>query len=569
MKKLICILLILIFTVTSAGALVYDGQAPYFGSYLFLYNASDSVISVAPLASTSTQSSLAYSWMEDGEAEEAVQVEWSPEREISRPNGHVCRDVPASKSGICYSVTSSAEPQIGDRITYLVSNPKTGEQYYQDFIYLVAGDYCNILVESDVTGAPKISAASAQTLATEFDTNIQPFMVENFGDYYTYIGLLDEYTLQYSKNTGMDILLYDIQDGYNGTTVKNYVGGFVDLTDLISADLGGNGNGRGILHIDIYPLMGTTGTPNVTKAYSTIVHEFQHQISYSDSLYDFFIGLTDEYINETWWNEAFSMAAEHLYGGKPLASRINGYNQVGNNSPLRNGMILNYNDYAENNSDVASNYGISYLFGQYLRCQTKYLPGGGNQIYRTILEQVGTDYTAILQGLYSIGYDYVPATLEELYRNFRMATILKYPTGPYGFAGEEAFDGLIDNAYTGTATIRLKPRAAVVLKNPRNYVPETGLSCVAFTERGPYSYAINPVSDMVVNLTEGERPECGVTLYAAGYRADGSLCGITIPTAIEDEDNWVYILPSDTVSRKFFLVAADGSMRPFAYAETR
>lgn len=569
MKKLICVLLLLTVTATSAGALVYDGQAPYFGDYLFLYNSSNSVKTVAPLQAANTCSFAEYS---DWAAQEdvPVQIHWSPKSNLSLPDGVVYRDAPRQESRMMYDISLPEEPTIGDTITYLVSNPRTGDQYYQDFIYLVAGDYCNILVEPDSDGDPKLSTAAAEALATEFDTHIQPFMVENFGDYFTYLGSNRDGSLSYSKNTAMDLLIYDIQDGYDGSSVRSYVGGFTDLTDFIAADNGGNGNERGILHIDIYPLMGTTGTPDVTKAYSTIVHEFQHQISYSDSVFDYFTGQTpDAYINETWWNEAFSMAAEHLYTGTPLTARINGYNQANNSSPLRNGLILNYQDYAENDNHVASNYGTSYLFGQYLRCQTKHLVGGGNRIYRTILEQVGTDYTAILAGLSSIGYEYTPTTFEELYRAFRMATVLKYPTGPYGFAGEEAFDSLIDNAYTGAANLSLKPGAAVILKNPQNYVPASGLSCVSFSHRGDYSYAIHPISDTLVNVTEGNCPVSGVTLYAAGYRANGSLSGITIPAAVLGTENYSYELPADTVRAKFFLLAADGSMKPLSYAETK
>ena len=136
-----------------------------------------------------------------------------------------------------------------------MSNLITGNYYYQTFICQATGRYCNILVEPDEHGTAKISQADAQKLATEFDSHIRPFMVENFGNYYTYIGT--DYSgryLQTSQNQKMDILLYDIQDGYNGTTVRSYVGGYTDLTDFIATNLGGNGNECGILHIDIYPL---------------------------------------------------------------------------------------------------------------------------------------------------------------------------------------------------------------------------------------------------------------------------------------------------------------------------
>lgn len=569
MKQIISICLLFLLSVSYVGATVVDETAPYFGDYLFVYNPTEDSVLLTPTVSSSRflapQMSL---YDSEEETLEPKQIHWSPDFfDLDLPtNLQEAPRINRLDAPILYATSV----ELGDTLTYLVSNPLTGSYYNQDFIYQTSGKYCNILVEPDSEGNPKISEADTQKLANEFDTNIQPFMVENFGDYYTYLGVYLNNYLQYSKNTKMDILLYDIQDGFNGTTVRSYVGGYTDLTDFISENLGGNGNERGILHIDIYPLMGKSGTPDVEKCYSTIVHEFQHQISYSDSLFDYFTGKTSAYINETWWNEAFSMAAEHLYTGQPLTYRLNGYNQANNSTPLRKGLVLDYQNYSENDDNVASNYSTSYLFGQYLRCQTKQLSGGGNQIYRTILEQTGTDYTTILAGLSSIGYEYAPESFYELYRNFRMATILKNPTGPYGFAGETLFNGLYDNAYTGTSNITLKPGAAVVLKKPANYTPTfDGFHYVAFSNRGDFTYDVNMVSDTIVNVTHGTLPQNGITMLAAGYDGELKLLGMDEITVSEDMENYDYTLPKESVIRKFFLFSNDGNLTPIAYAESR
>ncbi len=565
------ILLVFLFTIQSVSATVLDTKAPYFGDFLFVYNKTDADVTFAPQVSDSLKNTLTMSQVQDENETEDERIHWSPDwSALDLPTDFGTKDsVSVRNVPILYSLSSS---DVGDTVTYLVSNPLTGTGYNQNFIYMATGQYCNIMVEPDADGNPKISAEDVEKIVTEFDNHIQPFMVENFGDYYTYLGTdyFGKY-LQYSKNTKMDILIYDIQDGYNGTTNRSYVGGYTDLTDFISENLGGNGNEQGILHIDIYPLMGTSGTPDVTKAYSTIVHEFQHQISYSDSLFDYFRGATDFYINDAWWNEAFSMAAEHLYTGSPLTNRINRYNQANNSTPLRNGLVLGYLDYAENNDNVASNYGASYLFGQYLRCQTKHLQGGGNRIYRTVLEQVGTDYTAILSALSSIGYEYTPNSFEELYRNFRMATILKNSTGPYGFAGESAFSTLANNVYTGTANLTLKPGAAVVLMDAENFLPETeNLSYVAFSNRGDFTYDLNPFSDSIINVTHGELPLEGATLLAAGYNEHHKLLGIDeITTFSPEEENYPYTLPQDSVIQKFFLLTKNGTMKPLSFAGIR
>ena len=567
-KAFICFFLSFVFSMQAVGATVLDEKAPYFGDYLFVYNGTNGTIKLSPSVSTSLKNTVMMNREEEqSENNEPVQIDWTPDYSaLNLPRN--LQETPAVNR-LDAPILYASNVFLGGNYTYLVSNLITGSYYNQQFICQATGRYCNVLTEKNSDGTAKISQADAQKLATEFDGHIQPFMVENFGDYYTYLGT--DYSgryLQPSNNIKMDILLYDIQDGYNGTTNRSYVGGYTDLTDFIGTNLGGNGNEKGILHIDIYPLMGTSGTPNIEKCYSTIVHEFQHQISYSDSLWDYFTEKTSSYINDAWWNEAFSMAAEHLYAGEPLTYRINNYNKANNSTPLRNGLVLGYLDYAENNDNIASNYGASYLFGQYIRCQTKHLSGGGNQIYRTILEQTGTDYTTILAGLSSIGYEYTPKSFYELYRNFRMATILKNSTGPYGFAGESAFSGLLDNAYTGTGTLTLKPGAAVVLPRPENFTStNSNLSYVAFSNRGDFTYDLNAVSDTVVNVTHGEPPECGVTLLAAGYDINWKLLGMDEITVFENQENYDYTLPNNSVNRKFFLLEKEGGLKPFANAE--
>ncbi len=571
MKKFVICCLMFVWVVSqTVGATVLDNNAPYFGDYLFVYNPTDANVTLSPSVAPKLSQSLLFAMQgEQEQVEEEVQVSFTPDyshldlpsnlQETPKVN---CLDVP-----ILYASNVS----VGRNYTYLVTNAETGAYYNQTFICQAIGQYCNILVEPNSSGSAKISRADAQKIATEFDSHIQPFMVKNFGDYYNYMGTdISGVYLQCTQNEKMNILVYDILDGYNGTTKRSYVGGYTNLTDFISTSLGGNGNECGILHIDIYPSMGKSGTPDVEKCYSTIVHEFQHQIGYSDSLFDYFIGKTKYYTNDIWWDEAFSMAAEHLYGGAPLTYRIEQYNDINTSQVLRSGLVLEYQSYSQNNDDVVANYSTSYLFGQYLRCQTKHLAGGGNQIYRTILEQLGTNYTTILAGLDSIGYEYTPKTFEELYRNFRMATILKQSEGPYGFAGEEDFSSLVDNAYTGTADLTLKPGAAVVLKTPDNFTPgNLNLTYVSFADRGEFTYDVNAVSDTEVNITHGTLPQSGVTLFAAGYDKGWNLLGTDVIPVSENTENYPYNIPKNSTFKKFFLLASDGSLKPFSQVEIK
>jgi len=569
MKRIIiCLLLLCLVGSHTVGATVVDTYAPYFGDHLFVYNPTDTNQTLSPAVSPKLSSAMLFDMhSEKEEVEEDVQVSYTPDySELNLPNNLKespkvnCLDAPILRSANCVE---------GETYTYLVSDVATSTYYNQDFICMVSGQHCNVLFEVDPEDKAKLTQEDAEKIAKEFDENIQPFMVENFGNYYSYMGTDPTgLYLQAVKNGKMDLLFYDIRDGFNGTTVRTYTGGYNTIADYIASRLGGNGNERGILHLDTYPALGKNGPLEVEKSYSTIVHEFQHQVSGSGSLFDYFTGAGVSYLNDLWWDEAFSMAAEHLYGGEPLTYRIEQYNDTGKSKVLRNGLVLGYQNYTENNNDVIANYSTSYLFGQYLRCQTKHLKGGGNQIYRTILEQIGTDYTTILAGLASIDYEYTPETFEELYLNFRMATILKNPTGPYGFAGEDAFSVLVDNAYTGTTDVTLKPGAAVVLRVPENFTPTNNdLSYTAFSERGDFSYAINAVSDTVVNVTHGALPQSGLRMLAAGYDSSLKLLGTDEITVFENLENYDYTLPANSVIRKFFLLTNDGSLSPLSLAE--
>ena len=135
-------------------------------------------------------------------------------------------------------------------------------------------------------------------------------------------------------------------------------------------------------------------------------------------------------------------------------------------------------------------------------------------------------------------------------------------------SGESAFSGLLDNAYTGTGTLTLKPGAAVVLPRPENFTPtNSNLSYVAFSNRGDFTYDLNAVSDTVVNVTHGEPPECGVTLLAAGYDINWKLLGMDEITVFENQENYDYTLPNNSVNRKFFLLEKEGGLKPLANAE--
>ncbi len=127
---------------------------------------------------------------------------------------------------------------------------------------------------------------------------------------------------------------------------------------------------------------------------------------------------------ELWIDEGLSMAAEHLIYGK-LENRIQFYNS----SPhIRDGHSVLYWDHG----NPLPNYALSYLFMQYFRIQM----GQGNGVYRQLIENSEHDAQA-LQNLLNAHYGGM--NLADFLVQWRIAMLLKEPSGPYGFGGEPVF----------------------------------------------------------------------------------------------------------------------------------
>ncbi len=102
-----------------------------------------------------------------------------------------------------------------------------------------------------------------------------------------------------SSSEGLNIMVYDVQDGFPGNG-GSYVGGYFDPQDKFGG--GGNDNAANMLHMDIYPMTpgGLGNSFGITKKdfYHVLTHELQHILhAQSDN-------------NETIWvNEGFSQYA--------------------------------------------------------------------------------------------------------------------------------------------------------------------------------------------------------------------------------------------------------------------
>ncbi|WP_414047563.1 hypothetical protein ACMGE7_01185 [Macrococcus equi] len=282
---------------------------------------------------------------------------------------------------------------------------------------------------------PKVSRADAAKVGKEFDEKIVPLIQNNFGEESDLDG-----------NGKVNILLFDIKDGF-GVSSYGYVGGYFDGTDLLNEP--GSNKGE-IFYMDTYPSMGydpslEENTPrNVERIYSTLAHEFQHMVNFNAQY------LKQNRMMETYLNEAFSMAAEHIYSG-PIEDRIDYYN---NSSYIQNGHSLTI---WSRSGDTLSNYSLSYLFGQYLNEQARNHDG----VYKEILNYQGTPYNALQNAIHK----YVDPTksVGQFMTDFRVALLKHDKSGKYSLGSEAEFQNL-KTLYADRVPAQLRPQGAVAVR---------------------------------------------------------------------------------------------------------
>ncbi|CCU85487.1 exported hypothetical protein [Mesotoga infera] len=304
---------------------------------------------------------------------------------------------------------------VGDTRQFWVFNFVTQRDYQITATLQAIGDKALVWAEDTTT----INTSRAQQIAGEFDSVMHSLVVENF------------YSPSDVNGDGkVAILCFDIVDGFTGS--GGYYAGYFWSKDLYPRN-GSNpySNEMEIFYIDTYPLMEyPRGSPvDVTRSYSTIVHEFQHMVNHNRNVF-----VESGSSMKVWLNEGLSMAAEHIYGGVQTG-RISFFN---NSTAIRDGKSLIRWE------QTLADYSLNYLFLQYIRTQM----GIGNSIFKEILLDTANDYRAVENVVKK--YISPSKTFGEFMTDFRLALLLKKPTGPYGFMGESCFNSVSPLLYTGT-----------------------------------------------------------------------------------------------------------------------
>lgn len=364
-------------------------------------------------------------------------------------------DGSAAQNGDANYSQSTVPHKVGDE--FKLKGAMNGSELERalNMVCLYVGTHCTVWGTTSDEEAVRLGSAQAAQIGEYFDEKF-PTMEATFGGDF----------VDADGDGKVAIMCYDIDEDYEeGKSFSGtYTAGFFDMKDMIARDskdrpsIGGvifgessayPYNGIDCIRIDTYPVMG--GTPDtlmtrVENCYSTLFHEFQHMLNFSSSLHHCEQGKTGKlYYMDTFLNEAFSMAAEHLIcGSDSTASRIRRFN----GSDYKPGSSLT------TWTGSLNNYANSYLFGQYLR--TRYMQSGlakeadGSDFYRTVYnwcvdptdldgnpiydendKQVRYDGNAM-----DVAADLLQTNAISLTIDFWTAVCLNQSAGVFGFAGE-------------------------------------------------------------------------------------------------------------------------------------
>lgn len=415
LKILTISLFVLISTISAASGAKLDNSAPYSGEYLFLYNRGEQSVVFESLPGSEI-------------AEKSCgEVSGIPENTVA---------IEETENGNLYRVEAVFEEEEIQPFVSLFSlddsyrtfsaidiYDNSRYQFYANKVY--EDDNCKIYVEENQLSEAAESALG-ESMSAEF-AKVITHIKANFADY-----------------SGQTVLLiHDIRDPYYHKVSNAYTGGYFYSGDYNS--------GERILHIDLFPLMAANNQSplNVSKSYSTIAHEFTHLVEYT-------VNGTNKAVDENWFSELFALSSEAaIYPDESDSARFQyfwqDYEEV-----IKNGAVLNYSDYTDNNNDISANYGLLYIFGRYLK--TRF----GEDIFKSVLtaseDAMGAE-EALISGIKNKGAE---ITFEELVRDFYIALVLNEGEGEYKLL-ESSYSDFINLPMNLSKNINLRPGAAIVV----------------------------------------------------------------------------------------------------------
>ena len=294
------------------------------------------------------------------------------------------------------------------------------------------GEYGNIWVMNDLT---TFTGSQAQEMASQFD-EIYPLATTLLG--FEYGGGLqpgDPHYGGWDSDPRIQILVYDI--GYNpaGTTL-----GYFWAKDMrLDTGSGQRSNEAEMFYMNGHQSVITNFGMNTL--YSTLVHEFQHMIHWSQKNIKHGVNNT-----QTWYNEMLSMIAEDLISpligipvtntGHPVRARIPGF--------LTGYHLSGITEWGPDNNPIDS-YAVAYAFGAFLLRNY-----GGANLLKEILANNSANIASVTAALRTVSGDN-ELSFEEALRRFGEALIYSGVNMPAGVLSFDKTDTKTINTFTYTA----------------------------------------------------------------------------------------------------------------------
>ncbi|MDR1046525.1 MAG: hypothetical protein LBL64_02015 [Treponema sp.] len=320
---------------------------------------------------------------------------------------------------------------------WAVDNVK-GTYYSLTADCLAENDYCMVYADQKAN----VDSGVAQNIADVYESKIHGPITGTFGT-----------IMDVDENGKVIFLLLDILDGSTG---GGYIAGYFYSLDMMkkSEDPKAQAyysNEADMLYIDTKP-----GLQSMSSLYSTMAHELQHLINYSNT------AAKDGREPDVWINEGLSTAAEFIYGrnlSRPNDIYLSGSSIIGD----PNGRLIVYSDPQDkgynknircgNNFYIWSgfweeneaygdlgNYATVYLFFQWLRAHAS----NGTVIYKEIINSPYRDYRAVTTSVKTRFGDKISlpgsgdteADWDIVLRSWFLANLLKQGgRGIYGYNG--------------------------------------------------------------------------------------------------------------------------------------
>jgi hypothetical protein len=302
--------------------------------------------------------------------------------------------------------------EVGDEFTFPLTDDYLGTTYEEDFIVLLEGTHCLILITKDAYDAydgthykfanpygtwdhywDNITLAEFQYLLDEFDNTIYPTVTDTFG----------EPLPRGDEGQKVWALIFNIRsDSYYDDTATSYIVGY------FSASVSGEYN-KNIMHIDTFDWENRAGPGTRMLMEGVFAHEFQHLVHFDQD--------PDE---PSWVDEGCADLAMYLCGyGESMASHIAYY------------VVFHWYVSLIFWGSGLEDYGASYLFLLYL------------------YEQFGVDFIADLVQEQANGIEGIQKTLyknghwihfDTIYDRWTIANYLDDPSQGDGWYGYNTLD---------------------------------------------------------------------------------------------------------------------------------